>query len=506
MIDAAEAEAVLGGGGSGELLGEVVVEGLTLEQVLAGSRGLRARDGLHALGQMLAETGEQRVGVVDEALLLHDRVHGTPDSRLDPKKGSRVCHAARVGGDVGPMRQDQVQTSDETSGDAMTVVSALIGLVAGLVIGALVVWILAGSRMQRVSERAVQAEALLAAARAETETARAETQVARAETVAARAQVTAGASMADLITPVRESLENLRRASDASSRDRASAEATLTSQITAVQERYQSLEGATKQLVSALSRGQTRGQWGEMQLEGLLQHAGVVEGVHFTRQGTRRDGESAVRPDIVIMMPGGGEVLIDAKFPFDAYWQASTAEEQVTRDEFMRKHAADVLLRARELSSKGYSDGAKSPDFVVMFLPLESLLSSALDADGLLLERTFERKVVLATPTTMLALLRTIAFGYQRQLMADNAEQIRQAGAEMLTRLANLSEHLEGMRRGLDQAVKGYNSFVGSFDRQAMRQARRMHEMGVEAPKGVESPAAIETDLRTSDPAALRSD
>lgn len=353
-------------------------------------------------------------------------------------------------------------------------VGVLIGAVIGALAGALAMWILRGRRdREQDLARAAQAGA-----------------------------------MADLLTPVRESLESLRRASDAASRERATAEATLTSQLASVQDRYQSLESATAQLAGALARGQTRGQWGEMQLEGLLEHAGLLEGVHLTRQGTRQgvgtEGTAALRPDIVIHLPGGGEVLVDAKFPFDAYWQAAALPVGPERDALLRKHAADLLQRSRELSSKGYSDSDRSPDFVVMFLPLESLLSAALEVDGLLLEKTFERQVVLATPTTMLALLRTISFGYQRQLMADNAEQIRQTGAEMLTRLATLTEHLDGLRRGLDQAVRGYNAFVGSFDRQAMRQARRMRDLGVDAPKTLEVPEEIDADLRRSDPAALR--
>jgi len=163
-----------------------------------------------------------------------------------------------------------------------------------------------------------------------------------------------------------------------------------------------------------------------------------------------------------------------------------------------------VLGRARELSAKRYSESTASPDFVVMFLPLESLLSASLEADGLLLEKTFERRVVLATPTTMLALLRTVGFGYQRKLMADNAEEIKRAGAEMLARMATLAEHLEGLRRGLEQAVKGYNRFVGSFDSQAMRQARRMSELGVDVGRSLEAPEVLDVALRASDPRALR--
>ncbi len=325
-----------------------------------------------------------------------------------------------------------------------------------------------------------------------------------ADNAALRAQHGDARSLDDLLKPVRDGLEGLRRATDSASRDRAEAEATLTTQIAAVQERYQSLETSTKLLAGALARGQTRGQWGEMQLEGLLSHSGLIEGTHYRRQDTRINGDASSRPDIVVTLPGGGEILVDAKFPFDAYWQGIGTEEPVSRDALMAKHASDVLSRARELSGKRYADAQSSPDFVVMFLPLESLLSAALESDGLLLERTFNLRVVLATPTTMLALLRTIGFGYQRQLMADNAEEIRQAGAEMLSRLGTLAEHLDGMRRGLEQAVGGYNKFVGSFDSQAMRQARRLSDLGVASSRALEAPDVIDVSLRESNPVALR--
>lgn len=374
--------------------------------------------------------------------------------------------------------------------DTATIVPLLVGVLLGVVVGGLLVWALVSRTLSAERIRAAQAEGALTTLRADNESLRALQGSAR--------------SLEDLLQPVRDSLDTLRRASDQAGRERTAAEATITTQITAVQERYQSLETTTKQLAAALARGQTRGQWGEMQLEGLLEHAGLLEGTHFVRQDSRSGADGATRPDLVVRLPGGGEILVDAKFPFDAYWLAISTDDPVQRDELMRKHAADVLLRVRELSGKRYSDTSASPDFVVMFLPLESLLSASLEADGLLLEKAFDKRVVLATPTTMLALLRTVGFGYQRKLMADNAEEIRQVGAEMLTRLGVLVEHLEGLRRGLDQAVRGYNAFVGSFDSQAMRQARRMADLGVESARALEAPAQLDVTLRESDPRSLR--
>jgi DNA recombination protein RmuC len=374
--------------------------------------------------------------------------------------------------------------------ESSIVISLVVGILVGLAIGAALMSVGVGRSLGRERLRAAALEGALASQRTDND--------------ALREQHGMTRSMTDLLQPVRESLDDLRRASDTARRERTAAEATITTQIAAVHERYQSLEAATKQLASALARGQTRGQWGEMQLEGLLEHAGLLEGTHFTRQDARLGPDGGLRPDIVVTLPGGGEILVDAKFPFDAYWLAIGTEDPAQRDLLMAKHAADVLARVRELSAKRYSDSAMSPDFVVMFLPLESLLSASLEADGLLLEKAFDRRVVLATPTTMLALLRTVGFAYQRQLMADNAEEIKRAGAEMLSRLGVLVEHLETMRRGLDQAVRGYNKFVGSFDSQALRQARRLNELGVDALRDLKSPAMLDVALRESDARALR--
>jgi DNA recombination protein RmuC len=258
------------------------------------------------------------------------------------------------------------------------------------------------------------------------------------------------------------------------------------------------LESATKQLVAAMSSGQSRGQWGEMQLEQLLEHSGLVEGVHFRRQDSRMTEAGGARPDVVVDLPGGGEILIDAKFPFDAYWRAIKADDEVEIDAHLHKHAEDVLARAKELSSKRYWESNSSPDFVVMFLPLESLLSSALETNGLLLEEVFARNVVLATPTTILGMLRTIQFGYQRKLMTDNAEEIRAAGAEMLTRLEKAVDHLGTLRKGLMSAVKGYNEFIGSMDGRVMVQARRMKELGVASSTDLELPSDVTETLRES--------
>jgi len=378
-------------------------------------------------------------------------------------------------------------------------VGVLLGLVAGMVVG----WI-ASRRMGR-KDFALQSEAIRAESESEVARLNAELieaqghiRVLETDRASLQGEKSSAKSLEDRLEPVREALEGLRRTTQQAEVERAKSAAELRTQIDGVQRNYTSLESATKQLVAAMSSGQSRGQWGEMQLEQLLEHSGLVEGVHFRRQDSRMTEAGGARPDVVVDLPGGGEILIDAKFPFDAYWRAIKADNETEVNAHLHKHAEDVLARAKELSSKRYWESNISPDFVVMFLPLESLLSSALETNGLLLEEVFTRNVVLATPTTILGMLRTIQFGYQRKLMADNAEEIRAAGAEMLTRLEKAVDHLGTLRKGLMSAVKGYNEFIGSMDSRVMVQARRLKELGVASSTDLELPSDVTETLRES--------
>ena len=383
--------------------------------------------------------------------------------------------------------------------------TALVGAIVALalVVGLAVGWFVArGASRREVEQREAlvraQGEAETAQVRAELLEAQGQIKVLESDRASLQEKQAETRTLEERLEPVREALEGLRRQTQDAELERAKSAAELRTHIEGVQRNYTSLETATRQLVAAMSSGQSRGQWGEMQLEQLLEHSGLVEGVHFRRQDTRTTDSGGARPDIVVDMPGGGEILIDAKFPFDAYWKAIQSEDDGQIDAHLRKHADDLLARAKELSAKRYWDSGTSPEFVVMFLPLESLLSAALEKNGLLLQEVFARNVVLATPTTILGMLRTIQFGYQRKLMADNAEEIRAAGAEMLMRLEKAVDHLGTLRKGLMGAVKGYNDFVGSMDSRVMVQARRMKELGVVSATELDIPSDITESLRDS--------
>ncbi len=386
----------------------------------------------------------------------------------------------------------------------MSAVVVVVLVVVTLIVGVGLGWWLASraaaARLVEQESR-VRAEGEAAIALVRTELAETRGQVAQLQTDRDKLALEQSSSktLEERLEPVREALEGLRKQTQNAEVERVRSDAALREQIEGVQKNYLNLETATRQLVSAMTSSQSRGQWGEMQLERLLEYAGLREGVHFRTQITQSGEDASGRPDVIIDLPGGGEILIDAKFPFDAYWRAIQAEDSGgDAAEHYRKHAEDVLSRAKDLASKKYSASASSADYVVMFMPFESLLSSALDADGELLHKAFSRNVSVATPTSLLPMLRTVVYGYDRKLMADNAEEIRRAGAEMLKRLETLGGYLAGMRRGLSAAVEGYNKFVGSFDTRVMVQARKMQEMGVEPSLDMSVPEELPLDMRDS--------
>lgn len=301
--------------------------------------------------------------------------------------------------------------------------------------------------------------------------------------------------LGSMLKPVTEGLALVNRAAADADRRRVEAEARILTMIHESKHVSDSLNTGVQQLVSAMSKGQDRGRWGEMQLEQLLSHSGLIEGTNYRLQDAREDG--ALRPDLVVMLPGGGEVLVDAKFPWDAYFAAMGTDDSAARLSLLQKHAKDLGLRVSELAKKQYAaTSAVTPDFVVLFLPLEPLLSTALDHDGMLLESSFGKNIILATPTTMLGLLRTISFAWGRHDLAVNAEQIRDVGAEMLGRLGKMVEYFNAHGRHLRRTVDSYNEMLSSFDSRVIKQAERMRSLGVPAPRGLALEGELSNDVR----------
>jgi len=299
-----------------------------------------------------------------------------------------------------------------------------------------------------------------------------------------------------MIEPLRQEVERLTKQANDAATEQAKAAGTLSEQLRNVQTGYTTLESSTAAIKNALLRGQTRGQWGEMQLELLLSSAGLLESVHYERQTTRSSGDDNVRPDIFIKLPDSTAVPIDAKFPFEAYWNSLDTSDLEQAHALRQKHAADVWAHAQALAKKKYVDLESGPNFVVLFLPLESILSAALESDPQLLEKCFAKNVVLASPTTMMGLLRTVAFGWQRNDLAANAREIGAVASGLLERLGKLIEEVTKLRKGLESGVRAYNSFASALDNSVLRDARKLKDLGVSISHELEGPEAIAIPLR----------
>lgn len=350
---------------------------------------------------------------------------------------------------------------------------ALLTLAAGLVIG----WLLARQRGTAALHAAVtDAAAVRAGIDAER------------EATAHREQLLMGnGNLAALVAPLRDSLGRVQEQLDEVQRGRAVSDTALREQVQAMSATSELLRTETTQLVTALRAPQIRGRWGEMQLERVVEAAGMTAHVDFTAQLSRTDGDGVTqRPDLVVHLTGGKQVVVDSKVAFSAYLEAMQATDEATRDKRLAAHARHLRVHIDALSAKAYWERfTPTPEFVVCFIPADTFLDAALRADASLQEHAFARNVVLATPSTLVALLRTVAYTWRQDALADNAQQVHELGRELYTRLATMGRHVDKLGKSLSSAVGAYNETVGSLERRVLTQARRMHDLGV-APAGVE--------------------
>ena len=281
-------------------------------------------------------------------------------------------------------------------------------------------------------------------------------------------------------------------------------------QMEALRTHNESLLRETTRLAGALAKSSTRGQWGEAQLEKLLENAGLMKGVHYKTQETRTSLEDPTqRPDVVVVLPGGGEVLVDSKFPLDRFIEATSTADPVMANSLLAQHVKDVLAHIKALSKRNYAQSQASPNFVVMFMPLESLLSSALEQEPTLLEQAFRDNVVLATPTSMLALLRTIAYGWSQDQAAKNVREITELGAKLHERLQRLVKSLNTVGTRIEQTASAYNDLVGSFQSRVMVTARQIGEKsGRTEPEleALDGAQRVSAEIRSLPPARQHTD
>jgi len=290
------------------------------------------------------------------------------------------------------------------------------------------------------------------------------------------------AAVAQLVLPLRVALERTEAQVQALERERREAFATLRTQIETLSGGQAQLSRETRNLVTALRRPEVRGRWGELTLRRLVELAGLTEHCDFTEQLRVASEEGALRPDLVVHMPDARDLVIDAKTPFDAYLAALEAPTEEERAQALKRHASQVEARVRELASKSYwSQFERSPEFAVLFLPGDQFLSAALAERPELIENALGQGVIITTPSTLIALLKTVAYGWRQSEVAHNAAVIRDLGQELYRRLASFDGHLARLGQRLASAVEAYNAAVGSLERHVLPQARRFTELGVTA-------------------------
>ena len=301
-----------------------------------------------------------------------------------------------------------------------------------------------------------------------------------------------------LLQPINETLKQTESQIRAIEKERKESFGSLSQHIKLMNESQASLRLETQNLVQALRRPEVRGQWGELTLKRIAELAGMVNHCDFYEQQHGDTGDNRMRPDMIVRMPDQRELIVDAKTPLDAYLNAMQTNDENIRSSALIKHARNVRERMRELSSKAYWNQFKnSPDFVVLFIPGEQFLTAALEQDPQLLEDALKNKVILSTPTSIIALLRAVAFGWRQLSVAENAEKIRELGEDLYHRLATFAEHLQRLGKHLDASVDQFNKATGSLDRQVLSGARKFTELGIEQKKPIPDLKIVENSSKS---------
>lgn len=347
----------------------------------------------------------------------------------------------------------------------------------------------ANQRHQREAFQALSAEALQRNNQSFLELARAafaELQRGAEGTLTSRQE-----AVANLVAPMREALSKVDATLHSIEKERVDSFARVGTQLEALAQGQLGLQGETANLVRALRVPVVRGRWGELHLRRVVELAGMSAHCDFVEQPSRNTDNGRLRPDMVVRLPGDRSVVVDAKAPLAAYLDSLEVEADAAADK-LRDHARQVRSHVGQLAGKEYwNQFEKSPEFVVLFLPGEMFFSAALQHDPHLIELAVRQRVIIASPTTLIALLQAVAHGWRQQELSENAETIASLGAELYDRLKIFTDHLDKLRRGLEQSVAAYNRAVGSLESRVLITARRFRELGV-AGKGSPEVAPIE--------------
>ncbi len=301
-----------------------------------------------------------------------------------------------------------------------------------------------------------------------------------------------------LLRPMRDTLDRVQAQVASADRDREGTYKAVTTQLSGLAQTQELLRKTTEGLSQALRSPNARGKWGEVQLRRIVEMAGMLEHCDFQEQvHAVTDDGGRQTPDMVVRLPGGASIVIDSKVPIDAYMKAVNARDEAERNQHLTAHARQVRDHVRALGGKAYwTQFQPSPEFVVMFLPLEPLLAAAFERDDTLLEQASSLRVVPATPMTLIAILRAVAYGWKQQQLAVNAEQIQQLGRDLYDRLATMVDHLSSVGANIKQAANSYDRLVGSLEQKVLPGARRFKELGVSTSKDIDVTEPLHLSVR----------